>query len=212
MLWLLLLLLSSVLWPAASSADEGVDIGTGILTVSDSNDVTFVRYGVWATDPPTALQIAVEFIGKRERFRAHAYHDSAGYPTIGYGEKLSDEVNGDLGQYEPQTEAEAREWLTSRVTHILHGVMVHVQVDLDQYQEAALASLAYNIGLGALERSKLLVFINSGTPLGVIVGEWVTWDKEHRGGRLVRSNGLSNRRALEIVLYLTGIYSDSSSL
>ena len=165
---------------------------------------------LWAFLPAPSFaeahELAVAFIAEREKFVGVAYHDTAGYPTIGYGEKLSDVQDGDLSQYPTQTEQEARQWLGERVSHVLYGIRAHLTVKLDSYQEAALTSLAYNIGLRALEDSKLLLLVNGGSPLGVIVGEWVTWDKERRGGRLVRSRGLSNRRALETALYLTGIY------
>lgn len=154
-----------------------------------------------AADP--ALDIAVPFIAEREGFRAEAYCDDADNATIGYGQLLAHDCD-DLEQYEAQSESDAREWLTARAAHVLADVRHHVTVELAPHEEAALTSLAYNIGAYALDSSKLLLMINAQEPRGVIVGEWSTWSKEHRGGRLVLSRGLSERRALEIALYLTG--------
>ena len=161
--------------------------------------VLLVAVAVAAADQ--AQEIAVAFIAEREGFRADAYCDEAGNATIGYGHLLAHDCD-DLEQYEPETEESARGWLVERVAHVLADVRYHVTADLTPRQEAALASLAYNIGAYALDGSMLLMMVNGGQPHGEIVGEWSTWSKEHRGGRLVLSRGLSERRALEIALYL----------
>ena len=149
----------------------------------------------------TALDIAVDFVAEREGWKGEAYCDEAGNATIGYGELLKHDCDN-LEVYVVETESKSREWLTERVTHLLADVRHHVTVSLRPNQEAALVSLAYNIGQHAIGSSTLLMMINTEQPTGVIIGEWVTWDKEHRAGRLVRSNGLSERRALEVALYL----------
>ena len=156
--------------------------------------------------------IAVAFIAEREGFRSRPYHDTAGYATVGYGERLSDVPGADLSQFASQTEAEARDWLSNRVRATLVNIDHLVTVDMDDYQAAALASFTYNLGVSSLADSKLLLLINGDSPAGVVIGEWVTWDKEHRGGRLVRSRGLSNRRALEAVLFSTMYYRDEVHL
>ena len=131
---------------------------------------------------------------------------------MGYGERLSHEPGGDLTSWASQTEPEARAWLTRRVEATQRNIEHLVTVDLDHYQEAALTSFAYNLGDSALATSKLLLMINGGSPIGIVIGEWVTWDKERRGGRLVLSRGLSNRRALEAVLYSTMFYQQEVNL
>ena len=151
-----------------------------------------------------ALDIAVRFLEAAEGFRAAPYCDSAGNATIGYGELLAHDC-GDLGQWPATTREAARAWIETRAAHVLADVRHHVAADLRPAQEAALVSLAYNIGEQALEGSHLVLLINTGQPLGVIVGEFVTWDKEHRAGRKVRSRGLSNRRAREVALYLSAV-------
>ena len=146
------------------------------------------------------------FIAEREGFRSDPYHDSAGYATVGYGERLTDQLGADLSQWASQTEPEAREWLSRRVQATLRNIEHLVTADLDDYQAAALVSFAYNLGVSSLAESKLLLMINGDSPAGVVIGEWVTWDKERVGGRLVRSRGLSTRRALEAMLFSTTFY------
>lgn len=152
-----------------------------------------------------ALEIAVPFIADREGWSAVAYCDEAGNATIGYG-RLLERTCDRLGTYWPETEPESREWLTERVAHVLADIRHHVRMPLQAHEEAALASWTYNVGVHAMEDSKLILMINSGQPRGVIIGELCTWDKETRGGRKVRSNGLSERRALEAALYMTGTW------
>ena len=151
-----------------------------------------------------ALDIAVRFLAQAEGFRAAPYCDSAGNATIGFGELLAHDCE-DLDQWPQTTRAAARAWLETRAAHVLADVRHHVTVPLLPAQEAALTSLAYNIGEPSIDGSHLVLLINSDQPLGVIVGEFVTWDKEHRAGRKVRSRGLSNRRAREVALYLSAV-------
>lgn len=169
----------------------------------------FLAASLATADP--VLEIAVPFIAEREGWRGEAYCDESGHATIGYGRKLADDCDH-LGSYWPEAEPESREWLRDRAAQVLDDVRHHVTVPLDWYQEAALVSWSYNVGVGAMEDSKLLLLINSGAPHGVVVGELLSWDKEHRGGRLVRSRGLSERRALEAVLYLMDWYESQSSV
>ena len=97
-----------------------------------------------------------EFIAKEEGFRERAYHDVAGYPTIGFGRKLSDEKWADLSQF-PHTTPEAEsDHLEVLIGAFRATVRAKVRSLHDENRETALVSLAYNIGGGAFGRSELV--------------------------------------------------------
>jgi lysozyme len=72
-----------------------------------------------------------------------------------------------------------------------------IDVPLTGNQFAALVSLAFNIGAGALRRSTLRQKLNAGDYSGA-AREFLRWDKG--GGRVLK--GLSRRRYAEMTLFL----------
>jgi lysozyme len=130
-----------------------------------------------------ALDIAVPMIAEFEGCRLHAYHDSVGVPTIGYGHTKGVHM-GDTW-----TQAQADEALREEVSEFMDGVLRYVHTDVNEHQLAALTSFAYNLGLGALKRSTLLRKLNSGDYAGA-EHEFHKWT--HAGGRVLR--GLVRRR------------------
>lgn len=68
-------------------------------------------------------------------------------------------------------------------------------------QAAALLSLAYNIGAGALSTSLLLAKFNAGDMAGA-AEEFPRWDKARIGGVLKPLAGLAARRRRERALFL----------
>lgn len=110
-----------------------------------------------------SLSIAIPFIKKEEGFRANAYPDPATKAepyTIGYGTtfyangtkvKKGDVITKD------QAEQELIAFLKRSQTKIRNAVVKQLQ----PHQEAALLSLAYNIGDPALLRSTALKLIKA---------------------------------------------------
>ena len=83
-----------------------------------------------------ALVTTAEFIAHWEGFRELAYHDVAGYPTIGYGRKLSNEKWADLQQFPDTTqEAEADHLL---IPKFRAGVERIITMHLEPDEETAL--------------------------------------------------------------------------
>ena len=107
------------------------------------------------------------FIKLKEGFRSVAYNKLDGIWTIGYGHTLG------VTQGMTCTRAEADTWFLQDVAKC--EVSVNKQnLTLSQNQFDALVSYAYNIGVGAFERSNLLAMIKSGKPEAEIRKWWTT--------------------------------------
>jgi lysozyme len=72
-----------------------------------------------------------------------------------------------------------------------------IKANINQNQFNAIASLAYNIGIGGLAKSTLLKKVNINPNDPTIAAEFAKWNKV--GGKVV--NGLTKRRAIEAKLY-----------
>jgi len=138
---------------------------------------------------------AIELIMKYEGFRSKAYLCPAGKPTIGYGTtegvKLGDKI----------TKWEAEERLKKDVHRIAEKIKKLVRLPLNENQEAALISFAYNVGINALDKSTLLSLINAGYPSNA-ADEFPKWNKATVNGKKVILDGLTARRLEERHLFL----------
>jgi lysozyme len=74
-----------------------------------------------------------------------------------------------------------------------------IKANINQNQFNAIASLAYNIGIGGLAKSTLLKKVNINPNDPTIALEFAKWNKV--GGKVV--NGLTKRRAVEAKLYFS---------
>ena len=74
-----------------------------------------------------------------------------------------------------------------------------IKANINQNQFNAIASLAYNIGIGGLAKSTLLKKVNINPSDPTIALEFAKWNKA--GGKVV--NGLTKRRAVEAKLYFS---------
>lgn len=139
------------------------------------------------------------FVKDFEQFRAQAYLDQAGIPTIGYG---TIRINGEpvkLGM--TCTMEQALEWKRADMARFLACIEREVKVPLKQNQVDALASFVYNVGEGALKSSSLLKAINTGK--AITEDLFTRWNKvKHpQTGKLIVSNGLTRRRKAEFALF-----------
>lgn len=154
----------------------------------------------------------IAFIKDWEKFRAHAYQDSAGKWTIGYGLRRYNGrtvVSTDTIT-EPQADALLRHHIKTQIEPNLNSLLDAVTITQNQYD--ALCSLCYNIGVTNFKGSTLYARImRRGTPAEKINNAFLMWRKEHRGGHLVDSNGLINRRNAEIKLFHSDENSDSDN-
>jgi len=135
-------------------------------------------------------------IKRWEGLELTAYRDVAGVLTIGYG-STGEHVKPGMRITEPQAENLLRQDLS----RFEQAVERFVKVRLSDNQYAALVSFAFNVGVGAFERSTLLKRLNAGDYASV-PAELMRWTKA--GGRRVQ--GLANRRAAEAGLWAKGSY------
>lgn len=145
-------------------------------------------------------QLTIEHIKQSEGLRLEAYPDPGskdGKPvTIGYG---TTRINGkaiDLGTKITRQQAEA--YLKEDIEKFADGVLGLIKVRLTTNQFGALVSFAYNIGLGAFQKSTLLRKLNLGD-LASVPSEMRRWNKND--GKVMQ--GLINRREKEIALWNT---------
>jgi lysozyme len=138
---------------------------------------------------PTGLVLIKRFEG----FSATPYHCPAGYRTIGYGHVITAR-DGDLNHV---TEEKARRLLENDIRLAARAVSRLIATPLMQYQFDALVSFTFNLGSGALQRSRLRMVINRGEHQAA-PGEFLCWVYA-KGKKLP---GLVARRRAEAEMYM----------
>lgn len=130
-------------------------------------------------------------VKKWEGCRLEAYRCAAGVWTIGYGHTKGVAEGMRISQ------AEAERMLAEDLARYERSVRGMLKVSQSDRQVDALVSLAYNIGVGALQRSTLLKKINGRSGDEAIKAEWMRWDRA--GGKVLA--GLKRRREDEVRHY-----------
>ena len=134
-----------------------------------------------------------------EGCKLKAYLDSVGVPTIGYGATYyKDGSKVKIG--DKMTQQEAEDLLQFDIEEFSSRVKGLVKSDINDSQEDALISFAYNLGLNNLKISKLLKKVNINPDDKSIQQEFEKWVKA--GGVVLP--GLVRRRKSEAYLYFTG--------
>jgi GH24 family phage-related lysozyme (muramidase) len=137
----------------------------------------------------------LNFLKEFERLEQQRYRDQGGKWTIGYGHRIypGDTVTAvsDIG---------ATEILARDVKSAENAVNNRVTGPLTQNEFDALVSFTFNAGPGALGQSQLLRSLNGGEPIRE--ENFTSWN---RVGPNV-SNGLTNRRTSEWLMFTTGEY------
>ena len=135
--------------------------------------------------------LAAGFISDFEGCRLAAYKCSAGVWTIGFGHTKGVK-EGDVC-----TEDQAKAWLIDDIRETQTLLAHYVNVPVGEGEFVALVSLAFNVGVGALMKSKLLRKLNSGDREGA-AEEFLDFDLAN-GKRIA---GLTRRRKEEHDLFL----------
>lgn len=141
-------------------------------------------------------QAGIDLIKSFEGFKATAYLDIVGVPTIGYG-TTEGVTKDDVKNGRTITQAHGEELLKAHLAKVESGINQLVKIQINDNQFSALACFAYNLGLGALEKSTLLSLLNAGDVTGA-ADQFLRWD--HAGGKQVP--GLTRRRQAERSLFL----------
>ena len=144
-----------------------------------------------------SLKLAAKIIKKWEGFMPEAYLCPGGVPTIGFGStryENGDEVALDDCDIDRKRGEEILLYYIKEVADQVRSVLKH---ELTDNQEAALISFTYNLGIGNLKRSTLLLLINGGPMNQNIPREFRRWNKA--GGKVLA--GLVARREEEADLW-----------
>jgi lysozyme len=144
-----------------------------------------------------AVSIALPIVRDFEGFRSAPYQDGGGVWTIACG---ATRWNGKpVTATTPHvTPAEADACLADLLETVVARVKATCHVPLSDHEMAALASLGYNIGTGALANSTLMRLLNAGNRAAAAAqfGAWV-----YDNGKVIR--GLQRRREVEKALFLS---------
>lgn len=142
---------------------------------------------------------AKELIAGEEGLRLTVYKDSGGAWTIGYGHLVkAGERFFPYGTVRTITEAEADALFQADTAIAKAAVENSVRVPINANQRAALTSLAFNIGAGALGGSTLVRKLNAGDLLGA-ADAFRSWVYDNG----VRVPGLVSRRERERAIFLS---------
>lgn len=139
----------------------------------------------------------VALIAEREGCRLKAYRCLAGKWTCGWGETEG------VGPRTVWTQEYADQRLCDSMSERAAAVAVLCKIEPTENQFAALVSLSYNIGIGALAKSTVLRQHNAGNH-DAAARAFALWNKYRnpKTGRLEVSDGLTARRMAEAALYL----------
>ncbi len=138
----------------------------------------------------------LQLIKQQEGFRGRTYLDVAGFPTIGYGHRLTaPEIES--GKYSHGiSDAQATEILAADVHDAEQAVGRLVKVPLTQGRFDALVDFCFNLGSGRLASSTLLKVLNAGRYADA-AEQLLRWDQA--GGQ--ECPALKARRQAEFALW-----------
>lgn len=140
------------------------------------------------------MLLAFPLVAQFEGLKLKAYLDMAGIPTICYGETM------DVSLGDVKSKKECDTMLAARITYFALEVDASINTHLSERTHAALASWAYNVGVGAMQKSTLVKLANQGDMRGAC-NQLLRWDNVK--GQKVR--GLTLRRQKERGLCLEGL-------
>jgi lysozyme len=137
-------------------------------------------------------------IKKYEGCELKAYKCPAGIWTIGWGH------TGNVKQGQTITQVQADALFDKDIQRFVDGVNKLVKVELNENQFSALVSFAYNCGIGALQKSTLLEYVNK-KQFDKAGAEFDKWNKARnpKTKQLEVLPGLAKRRDEEQALFLS---------
>jgi len=141
---------------------------------------------------------AIDLVKSFEGLRLKPYLDAVGIPTIGYGTIMYPDGKK-VSLSDPEiSEAKSIEYLEYEINQKASAVEKMTSVALNDNEFDALVSFAYNVGVGALQKSTLLKFLNASQDRVAVADQFLRWNKA--GGKELP--GLTRRRQAERSLFL----------
>ena len=131
----------------------------------------------------------IKFITLWEGFEPNVYLDVAGKPTIGIGHLIKPSEDFSAGITLNQAEE-----LLWRDLEAPEQAIQRLAPQANQNQTNALASFAFNLGVGSLSQMLSHGFDQAAQQI-------LKWDKAHVNGQLVAVAGLTRRRQAESALF-----------
>jgi lysozyme len=124
----------------------------------------------------------VDRIKADEGLKLSAYHDKFGYPTIGYGHKLSNVAWEDLSKYPDITEQQAQDLLDQDIAHSadeLYNSLPWTD-ELSDPRHEVLVEMVFQMGIGGLlEFKNTLAACEKGNYVAAAAGMRASaWHKE----------------------------------
>jgi len=142
----------------------------------------------------------IPIIRKYEGLKLNAYICPAGVPTIGWGSTFYE--NGSKVQMGDKITIDRADRLLFDIVQKFEiSVRGLVKSSLNENQIGALTSFAFNVGVGALNKSTLLKKVNINPNDPTIRNEFMRWTKA--GGKQLK--GLVARREAEADLYFLAV-------
>lgn len=137
-----------------------------------------------------------DLIKSFEGLKLVAYKCSANKDTIGYGNTFYED-GSPVKPGDRITKERADSLFELIVSNFTEKVRKEIKTILTDNQFSAIVSLAYNIGIGNLQKSTLLKKVNFNPNDPSIRAEFMKWNKA--GGKVLA--GLTRRREAEAKLY-----------
>ncbi len=186
----------------SQSQSSASSLATTVLPLSVIRQLSDESNGGAAKGGParSASAYGINLIKEFEAFRERMYNDPVGHCTIGYGTLLH--MGNCDGRAAEQpfaggvTEAQATELLIRHANEVQEVINNTVSVPLNQNQNDALVSFAYNVGSGNFSKSTLLRVLNEGN-YAAVPAELRKWTKARQNGQLIELPGLVKRRDAE---------------
>lgn len=144
-------------------------------------------------------QKGLDLIKQFEGLSLTPYVCAGGINTIGYGNTYYTNGKKVTLQDKPITKQQAEELLKFSLSTYEKAVDSFCRDDISQGNFDALISFAYNLGIGALQKSTLIKKVNANPKDVTIADEFMKWNKAN-GKVLV---GLTKRRQAEANLYFS---------
>lgn len=140
----------------------------------------------------------ISFISSFEGFRALPYKDSGGLSSIGYGQRINDDL---VAKYKGGiTIAQAQGLLATYIASECAQLDDLPFGQLLQHQQDAIASFAYNCGIRTLVASR---FYKQIVARGDDLSDWIHYIHDAKGNI---QDGLIKRRAKELQLFIYAQY------
>jgi GH24 family phage-related lysozyme (muramidase) len=137
-----------------------------------------------------------------EGYRAHAYADTGGVWTVGFGSTYNHDRNRKVQRGDIVTRSQAERWMGIDQAEFIRQANQFIRVRLNSVQSTAICDYIYNRGIGNFLRTQLDELINANPNDHRIFNELLNTGIRDRLGNTLW--GLGRRRRSQAWLYFTG--------